>query len=64
MATASDTPGFSHTDRFGLALFGSILTHMVVILGVTFTIPRIHSDGWATLEITLVQTRSEKAPDA
>jgi len=64
MATAPDTPGFSHSDRFGLALFGSILTHMVVILGVTFTIPKIHSDGWATLEITLVQTRSEKAPDA
>jgi protein TonB len=64
MATASDTPGFSHTDRFGLALFGSILTHMIVILGVTFSIPRIHSDSWATLEITLVQTRSDKAPDA
>jgi protein TonB len=64
MATAPDTPVFSPSDRFGLALFGSILTHMVIILGVTFTIPRVHSDGWATLEITLVQTRSAKAPDA
>jgi len=64
MATVSDTPGFSTNDRFGLALFGSILAHMVIILGVTFTIPKVHSDGWATLEITLVQTRSAKAPDA
>jgi protein TonB len=54
---------FSASDRFGLALFASILAHMVVILGVTFSAPRIQLPGAETLEITLVQTRSDKAPD-
>lgn len=55
---------FSPTDRLGLALFASILAHMVVILGVTFSAPRIQLPGAETLEITLVQTRSDKAPDS
>jgi protein TonB len=55
---------FSPTDRLGLALFASILAHMVVILGVTFSAPRIQLAGAETLEITLVQTRSDKAPDS
>jgi len=53
---------FSATDRLGLALFTSILVHMVVILGVSFSAPRIHLPGSESLEITLVQTRSDKAP--
>jgi protein TonB len=53
---------FSATDRLGLALFTSILVHMVVILGVTFSAPRIRLPGSESLEITLVQTRSDKAP--
>jgi len=53
---------FSHTDRFGLALFVSILAHMVIVLGVTFSAPRIRAPGAETLEITLVQTRTDKAP--
>jgi protein TonB len=55
-------PGFSDSDRFGLALFGSALVHMVIILGVSFMAPKISLRGVDTLEITLVQTRSEKAP--
>jgi periplasmic protein TonB len=53
---------FSASDRLGLALFTSILVHMVVILGVSFSAPRIHLPGSESLEITLVQTRSDKAP--
>lgn len=55
-------PGFFDSDRFGLALFGSALVHMVIILGVSFMAPKISLRGVDTLEITLVQTRSEKAP--
>jgi protein TonB len=53
---------FSTTDRLGLALFVSILAHMVVILGVTFSAPRIRIPGAESLEITLVQTHSNQAP--
>lgn len=53
---------FSPTDRFGLALFVSILAHMVIVLGVSFSAPRIRAPGAETLEITLVQTRTDKAP--
>jgi protein TonB len=63
MLSARDLPEFSDTDRLGLAVFGSILAHMVIVLGVTFAAPRVHLDHLATLEITLVQTRSDKAPD-
>ncbi len=64
MVTARDIPEFSDHDRLGLTVFGSILAHMVIILGVTFAAPRIHLDRLATLEITLVQTRSDQAPEA
>jgi protein TonB len=53
---------FSATDRLGLALFVSILFHMVMILGVSFSAPRIRMPGAESLEITLIQTRSDKAP--
>ena len=53
---------FSHTDRLGLALFVSILAHMLIVLGVSFNAPRIRAPGAETLEITLVQTHSDKVP--
>ncbi|MDA8420087.1 MAG: TonB family protein [Pseudomonadota bacterium] len=59
---AGGTSGFSNSDRLGLALFISILVHMVVILGVTFSAPATHMPGLDTLEITLVQARSNRAP--
>ena len=62
MRIAQNAYDFSATDRLGLALFTSILVHMVVILGVTFSAPRIRLPGSESLEITLVQTRSDKAP--
>ncbi len=50
-------------NRLGLSLFGSALIHLLVILGIGFTLPRLRShEGLPTLEITLVQTRTAKAP--
>ena len=62
MRIAQNAYDFSATDRLGLALFVSILLHMVVVLGVTFSVPRVRLPGAESLEITLVQTRSDKAP--
>jgi protein TonB len=62
MSITQNAYDFSPTDRLGLALFASILVHMVAILGVTFSAPRIRLPGSESLEITLVQTHSDKAP--
>jgi protein TonB len=55
--------GFSDNDRLGLALFTSALIHMVLLLGVSFQAPKIRMPGADALEITLVQTHTNKAPD-
>lgn len=56
---------FSDTDRLGVAAFGSLLFHMIVILGISFTVPKLSELArLPTLEITLVQTRSDRAPDS
>ena len=55
--------GLSQNDRLGVSVFGSFLIHMVVILGVTFSLPKLRDlPGLPTLEITLVQTASDKRP--
>ena len=56
---------FSKADRLGLTTFGSILIHMTLILGVSFTIPKIAPtlDQLPTLEITLVNTKSDTEPE-
>jgi periplasmic protein TonB len=57
-------PRLSETDRLGVTAFGSLLLHIVVILGVTFSLPKLKlGDLTHNLEITLVQSRSERAPD-
>jgi protein TonB len=54
----------SENDRLGVATFGSILIHLLVILGVTFAVPKLREwQGLPTLEITLVQSQSARAPD-
>lgn len=64
MELVQDTPGFSRSDRLGLTFFGSVLMHMIVILGLTFSLPKIlpKLDQFPTLDITLVNTRSDEAP--
>lgn len=50
-------------DRLGVTVFGSLLIHMLVVLGVTFAAPKLRElPGMPTLEITLVQAASESAP--
>ena len=59
--SAQTFPGLSQNDRLGVSVFGSFLVHMVVILGVTFSLPLLRNlPGLPTLEITLVQTSSDK----
>jgi len=59
--SAQTFPGLSQNDRLGVSVFGSFLVHMVVILGITFTLPLLRNlPGLPTLEITLVQTSSDK----
>ena len=61
--SAQTISGISQNDRLGVSVFGSFLLHMVVILGVTFTLPKLRDwPGLPTLEITLVQTASDKSP--
>jgi protein TonB len=61
--TTQTISGISQTDRFGVTMFGSFLVHMVVILGVTFSLPKLRDlPGLPSLEITLVQTASDKRP--
>ena len=61
---APAVPEFSNNDQLGLSLFGSVLLHLVIILGVTFVVPKVREVyGLPTLEITLVQAESKDAPD-
>lgn len=64
MDLAENIPGFTKTDRLGLTAFVSVLAHMTIILGVSFAVPDLRSnDPLPTMDITLVNTRSETAPD-
>lgn len=63
MHTVSPDSGLYGSDRLGVTAFGSLLFHMIVILGVSFAVPKLRAfDNLPTLEITLVQSRSERAP--
>lgn len=51
-------------DRAGLGGFFSLLVHMVILLGVSFVMPDLREiQGLPTLEVTLVEMRTETAPD-
>ncbi len=63
MANGNDIASFTNHDRLGVSAFGSFLFHIVIILAVSFTVPKMLSlDKIQILEITLVNTRSDKAP--
>jgi protein TonB len=56
-------PAIAVHDRLGVSLFWSLLAHMVIILGVTFAVPKLRGlEALPTLEITLIQTQSDQAP--
>jgi len=65
MNSAAEIPAFTNSDRLGLTVFGSALVHLVIILGVTFTLPKIAPklDQLPNLEIVLVQSRSDTQPE-
>ena len=55
------TPSIGSPDRMGFTLFMAILLHMVIILGVGFELIDREPPA-ASLEVTLAQYQSEKAP--
>lgn len=60
----NDIEEFGEKDKVGLSFFVSILAHMIIILGVTFALPKLSEiDGLPTMEITLVQTHTDDAPE-
>ncbi len=64
MSTPSLKPVVSPADRLGLTLFLAGAFHALVILGVSFDIDRLlPRDLPLTMEITLVHSKSEEAPD-
>ena len=50
-------------ERLVTTLFFAVLLHGIVILGVTFSGEEPPAQRGSTLEITLVNTRSEELPD-
>jgi protein TonB len=54
----------SASDRLGLTLFFAVALHAIIILGVGFDAERLlPKERPLTLEVTLVQSESEQAPD-
>lgn len=57
-------PALANHDRLGVSLFVSIFAHMVLVLATAFVLPQLkRTDGLPTLEITLVQTATDHAPE-
>ncbi len=59
------SPAISASDRFGFTLFISAVVNAVIILGVTFvqSDPSNNDEIAPTLEVILVPTRSDRAPE-
>jgi len=55
----------SDTDRLGFTVFASLAAHVVLILGIGFVAPKVIPDleVLPTLDIVLVNSRTENAPD-
>ena len=63
MYATAEHPAVTTADRLGLTLFFAIIAHAIVILGVTFTQTERPRTRSSTLDIVLVQQRSEVTPD-
>jgi protein TonB len=58
------SPTISPADRLGLTLFFAVATHALVILGISFDMDKLlPEDIPLSMEITLVHSTSEEAPD-
>lgn len=63
MESIVSKPNISASDRLSMTLFMAIVIHGIVILGVSFTESFKRPDSFQrTMDIVLVQTRSEVAP--
>jgi len=49
----------------GLTIFGSVLFHLIIILGISFTVPKVlpQLDELPNLEIVLINSRDDTEPD-
>ena len=64
MAHAQNLFNISASDRLGLTLFFAAVLHAIIILGVGFDANRLlPKERPLTLEVTLVHSQSQKAPD-
>ncbi len=67
IATASDLnlagPGVTPTDRLSVTLFFAVCAHLIVVLGVTFVHEERRPQAANSLDVVLVQRRSEQAPE-
>lgn len=64
MIQATAKPQITPDDRFGLTLCLAIITHGIVILGVTFSADTPLQPEYETMEIILVQQKSDPVKDA
>ena len=62
--TAAARPQITSSDRFGLTLCLAIIAHGIVILGVTFKPEDTSQPKYETMEIILVQQKSDPVKDA
>jgi len=63
VSTATNRPIITPADRLGMTLCLAIITHAVVVLGITFSQDEKPPPRYDAMEIILVQQRSEQAPD-
>jgi protein TonB len=63
VAAVTARPQVTSLDRFGLTLCLAIILHGIIILGVTFAPEDLVQPRYNTMEIILVQQRSQEAPE-
>ena len=56
-------PTITATDRLSATVFFAVCAHLVVVLGVTFVKEDRPRSSANTLDVVLVQRKSETAPD-
>jgi protein TonB len=62
-AYAAPMPAVTATDRLSVTLFFAVCAHLVLVLGVTFVHEERSRRAANTLDVVLVQRRSEHAPE-
>jgi len=63
MSKNAESPIITSTDRLSLTVFLAIVVHVIFVLGVDFSSSKESPSHVNTLDIILVQTHADKAPD-